>query len=322
MIVLFDENFKELGGVDIDIDIEVGSSDSSNDFEFTTAALGFAPHGWYIEGTEYGGICEYSKGNNEVNYSTLRGWCWRGLLTQSIITPPVGEDYKVVSGEANTILSNMLSSVLGGFFTVPNVDSGLTISNYQFPLYINLLDGLEGMLETYGYRLSIYAQKPSGGQAVQVYVKAVESTLVEGSYNNDCRVPMTFENDNMGINHLICGGQGELQDRMKVDLYIDNQGNVSQTQYYTGFAERTNFYDYASAESMEDLIVEGTKRLKELASHRTMHIKAPDDMKLEIGDIVKGVFPDGTVIQSPIVQKIYTITTGLEEVEYKVKGEN
>lgn len=324
MIILLDENMKELGQVDIDVDIEVGTStDSSNDFELNTATIqSFNPHGWYIEGTEFGGIFEYSYNSTENDYTTLKGYSWRGLMTQSIILPPSGSDYKVVSGEANTILSDILEDVLGGFFEVSTEDSGLTIDSYQFPLYINTLDGLEGMLEKYGYRLSIVAEKPLTGSPIVIKVSAVQATQVSGTYNKDNRIPMEFTINNMGINHLVCAGQGELQDRLKVDLYIDENGEVSTTQHYTGFEERTAFYDYGSAESEQDLIDNGTEELLNLASSKSLTMKSPQDIELEIGDTVKGVFLDGTTIISPIVKKIYKITNGLSTVEYKIKGEN
>lgn len=324
MIILLDSNFKEIGQVDIDIDIEVGTStDSSNDFELDTATIqAFNPYGWYIGGTEFGGVFEYSLDSTENDYTTLKGYSWRGLMAQSVILPPTGSDYRIVSGEANTIIADILQNVLGGFFTVSTEDSGLTIDSYQFPLYINTLDGLEGMLETYGYRLDILAEKPLTGSPVVVNVKAVQSTQVTGMYNKDNRIPMQFEINNMGVNHLICLGQGELQERLRLDLYINQNGEVSQTQYYTGFAERTQIYDYGSAESEQDLLDYGTEELLNRASSKTLTMKAPQDLNLEIGDTVKGVFPDGTIIISPIVNKIFKITRGLTTVEYKIKGEN
>ena len=50
-------------------------------------------------------------------------------------------------------------------------------------------------------------------------------------------------------------------------------------------------------------------------------MRAPEDLELEIGDIVQGLFPDGTLIQSPVVNKIYKIQNGILSIEYKIKGE-
>ena len=319
-LILLDTDMKEIGSVDIDLDAEYGSSeDSTNDIEISTTEIQeYHPGGLYIPGTEIGGLFEYSKSKTDTDIQTLRAWTWRGLLTQSLILPPVGSDYKIVSGDANSIIADILSNVLGGFFRVPSTSSGLTITAYQFPLYINTLDGLEGMLEAYGYRLSIHADKTVDG--VEVTVEAVEATVIEGTYNDDSDIPMIFTDDNMGINHLLCAGSGELQARMKVDLYIGEDGKVTQTQNYTGFAERTAFYDYSSAESMDDLIDYGSKRLLELASHRTLTIEAPEELDIEVGDIAQGTFPDGSVVRLPIVKKIYRIAGGLIITEVKIKG--
>lgn len=322
-MILINSTLHELGEIDCDVDLEVGSTDeSTNDFEMNSNVL-FSRDtaGFYVPGTEIGGLVEYDKEKTDQDYATLRGYSWRGLLSKNIIMPPSGSDYKIVSGEANSVIASMLSGVLGDFFTISTEDSGCTITNYQFPLYVNMLDGLEGMLEAYGYRLKITAQKVAASQPIQILVEAVEAQLVKGTFNEDNGIPMTFETDNMGINHLICGGSGELQQRMIRHLYIDENGNVSTTQYYFGFKERQEFFDYTNAESEDDLIDNGTKRLLEIASFKKLTMEAPEDYELEIGDLVQGVFPDGTIIRSPIVQKIYKIENGIINTEYKIKGE-
>ena len=321
-MIFITSDLHELGEADIDVDAEFGTSEAPNDFEFATSLNNLdEPGGFYIPGTEIGGFIDYNKTKSDQDVITFRGYLWRGLLTQSVIMPPSGSNYKIVSGEANSVLASMLSGVLGDIFTVSSEDSGLTITNYQFPLYINLLDGLEGMLESYGYRLKITGQKVASHQPIQILVEAVQATLLSGSYNDDNGIPLTYEIDRMGINHLICGGSGELQNREIIHLYIDADGNISQTQYYTGIDERTEFYDYANAESTQDLIDYGTQCLKEVASYKQLSIKAPENQELEIGDIVQGVFPDGTILQSPVVSKLYKISNGLLTTTCKVKGE-
>lgn len=322
-MILLDSSLHELGDIDCDVDAEIGTTeDATNDFELVSNRYFPANTGaFYFPGTEIGGIIEYSKTKTNQDFATLKGFTWRGLLTQDIIMPDAGEDYRIVSGEANAVIAGLLATVLGGFFTVSSEDSGCTISNYQFPLYINYLDGIEGMLESYGYRLKITAQKPASNTPIEVIVEAIKAKLVSGTYNEDNGIPMSFEVNGMGINHLICGGSGELQNRMIRHLYIDEDGEISQVPYYTGFAERTEFYDFSSAESEDDLIDNGKERLLEIASHKTLKMAAPDDYDLEIGDLVQGVFPDGTIIQSPIVQKIFKVEDGTLTVDYKIKGE-
>lgn len=323
-MILLDEQLHELGEIESDLDVEVGTSEeSTNDFEFISNRL-FSENtaGFYVPGTEIGGMIEYTKEKTDEDVATLRGYTWRGLLSQAgPILAPAGDDYMTVSGEANSVIATLLSGVLGDFFAVSTAASGCTITSYQFPLYINYLDGIEGMLETYGYRLKITADKVASNQPIQVKLEAVEAQLVKGTFNTDNGIPMTFETNNMGINHLVCGGAGELQQRMIIDLYIDNNGAVSQTPYYTGYKERIAFFDYPNAESSDDLIAEGTKELLSLASSKKLTLEAPEDYELEVGDLIQGLFPDGTIIQSPIVQKVYKISNGIVSEEYKIKGE-
>lgn len=318
-LILLDSRLHEIGVITSNVDFEVGNSEALNNFELQTYET--AAKGFYIAGTEYGGLFEYEHGSTESDRITYKGWTWRGLLTQSIITPPSGSDYRVVSGDANTIIASLLSSVLGGFFTVPSTPSGCTVSNYQFALYINTLDGLMDMLAAYDYRLSIHAEKTESGEPIVVYAEAVPVETLQGTYNTDSPVEMDYTDDNMGINHLVCMGSGELQARMRVDLYINAQGKVSQTKYYTGFAERTAYYDFSSAESRDDLIKYGTQRLIELASSTNIGIHARDSSTLEIGDKVTATRL-GATVTAPIVRKILKIERGKMTQEYKVKGEN
>lgn len=323
-MILLNSTLHELGEVECDLDVEVGTTkSSSNDFELLSNRLFSSDTaGFYIPGTEIGGKIEYSLEHTDEDMPTLKGFTWRGLISQiGPILPPSGSDYRVVSGEANTVIKNLLNGKLGDFFTVSSEASGCTISSYQFPLYINYLDGIETMLESYGYRLKITAQKTASNEPIQILVEAVEASLVQGTFNDDNGIPMAFETNNMGINHLVCGGSGELQQRMIVHLYIDSNGNVSQTQTFTGFDERVDFFDYPNAESEDDLVDSGTKELLERASFKKLTMEAPENYELEVGDLIQGVFPDGTIIQSPIVQKIYKLIDGIVSKEYKIKGE-
>ena len=317
-LILLDNRLHEINVVTSDVDFEVGNSEALNNFELYTVP--FDAYGFYIEGTEYGGVFEYEHGTSDDINETIKGWTWRGLLTQGIIIPPSGSDYYIASGDANAVIGNLLSGYLGGFFTVPNTVSGCTISNYQFPLYCNLLDGIMDMLTAYDYRLSIHADKPAAGSAITVTVEAVPAEQVEGVFNEDSPMQLEYTFDRMGVNHLVCMGAGELQQRMRVDLYLDANGNVSTTQYYTGFEERTAYFDYSSAESRDDLITYGTRRLLEIASSNTVEVHADDGADMEVGDLIFAVYK-GVSVTVPIVRKVLKIERGMVKVEYKVKGE-
>ena len=316
----------EIGYADVDIDFEVGTcrgdSPASNDFEFADPALPDTAGAIYINGTEFGGIIEYTHANTEDADSTYKGWTWRGLLDQCIICPDDGDDYKIVSGDINDIIAELTEDVLGGFFTAPTAQYGTSVTSYQFTRYCSLLEGLERLCEDNGARLYIHADKPAAGEAVTVTVEAAAAETISGSFDDDSELDLTYTNDRMGINHLICLGQGDLAERERVDLYIGSDGSVGTTQYYTGFDERTDTYDYSNAESTEDLTDHGSERLLEIASSKSMGIEIPDDSReLEVGDIAAGTFPDGTTIEAAITKKIVTITGGTPSITYTVEGE-
>lgn len=320
-MILLDKDLKEIGPVSLDIDFEVGDISALNDFELTVPS---APDAYaiYIPDTEWGGIIEYDEGTTDSSSTTLKGWTWRGLLSQEIIEPPSGSDYKIVSGELNAIIRDILSEVLGGFFTVPNVNTGKSITSHQFRLYTTVLEGLMDMLSDCGYRMNIYAKKTEAGGRVQVFCEAVPVTTVEGQYDEDTGLGLRFVRSQMGINHLVCMGTGQLQNRQRVDLYVQENGSIGMAQYYTGLLERTAYYDYSNAESLEELEESGKKRLKELAGYRKLEITDVEGQNLEIGDIVIGRHRTmGITVEKPVIKKILTIQGGKETIEYQVKGE-
>ncbi|MGN0252299.1 MAG: hypothetical protein ACI4EH_13195 [Oliverpabstia sp.] len=320
-MILLDKDLKEIGPMNLDVDFEVGDILALNDFElYVPSALD--AYGVYIPDTEWGGIIEYDEGTTESESLTLKGWTWRGLLSQEIIEPPAGSDYRIVSGELNDILRDILSGVLGGFFVVPDVDTGKSITSHQFRLYTTVLEGLMDMLSGYGYRLKIYAKKAEAGGMIQVFCEAVPAVTIEGQYDEDTRLGLRFVRSQMGINHLVCMGTGQLQNRQRVDLYVQEDGSIGKTQYYTGLLERTAYYDYNNAESLEELEESGKKRLKELAGYKKLEITDVEGQSLEIGDIVIGRHRSmGITVEKPIIKKILTITGGKISIEYQVKGE-
>lgn len=319
-IIAFNSEFREKYLMNIDVDFEVGDTSASNDFEIKTSEA--SEYGIYIQGTEFGGVIEFEENPSGNPESTLKGWSWRGLLTQWFIEPDAGTDYKIVSGEANIILRELLSHVLGGFFVVPEVDSGLTITNYQFELHVSVLKGITDMLSSYGYKLKIYAKRTVPGEPIRVFCEVAPAQKVVGVYDKDTGLQLTFTNNQMGVNHLICWGQGDLKDRERIDLYMDSDGNISETPCYMGFQERQAVYENSAAKDLEELRKGGVERLRELASYKKLQINEVSGADLEIGDIVVGRKNEiGLIVEAPIVRKILRISGGTESIEYKVKGE-
>lgn len=320
------------------IDMDCGGD---NDFEIQISrklykSLGIN-EGWRIgvPGTEYGGIIHKIKNSSSTNKVTLSGPTWRGLLTKKIIEPDPGEDYKIVSGEANTIINNLSCIEFDGIFSCTGT-SGIMINNYHFDRYISHLDGLEKMLRFQNARLNIAydSGEPNKASYVKLSAVPIEDYSDEIEYSRDGTLSyLTFEFERYtgGINHLICLGKGDLKDRLVIHLYVQKDGSIGSEKYYTGKDERVDVYDYPNAESAADLQEKGIERLKKLMSYTNMDmdlvnrslsgIRGVTD-NIDIGDIVGGRdFDTGIYLSKQITRKIIRVKNGKESIEYSV-GKN
>lgn len=325
--ILLDKNLHEIGPTTLNVDFEVGTSEAStNDFKLETNLISKLEfYAIYLPGTELGGILNTDKSTNIIDLHVLNGLSWRGQLTRHIVEPPTGQDYKVVSGDLTTILTSLIAD-LSPVYYVDSELTGKTVTNYKINRYVNLLDAIDRLLNDNGYRLSIDVVKAASGQPIRIKLKAVEQTVLQGVYNNDLYIPMEYLKDNSGYNHIIAAGRGELKDREIVNLYVDQDGNISTTKYYTGIEESTYFYDYSSVESLEELEKEAATKLKELQNKKVLKISSNNTndkrlINLEIGDVIKCVFPGGDIIDAPVIKKIYTVANGNITTQIKVRGE-
>ncbi len=332
-LIYTDATGKELGFVQkANIDFEVGEDekDSVNDFE-----VEFKRYDWdgmptygcrlFSPATEFGGIVSELATNTKSDTVTLKGYTWRGMMTKKVIQPLAGQDYAVASGELNAIIKSKVEEAFPGLFFGVTTSTEKTVGSYQFDRYCTLHDGLVAMLKSVGYKLNIEYDQGSSGKIGYVRVQAVP--IVDYSndleFSNDNNFNFTMKDNRRGVNHLICLGKGDLKDRIVEHLYTDQNNNVSRTQFFKGVEEIVQVYDSNGSER-SDLIENGTKKLEEVKN------RAEYDMTMEkiegnidIGDIVGGRdYLTNTSITKPIGRKIWTISAGLEKLEYKLKGES
>ena len=273
----------------------------------------------YVPGTEFGGIIKKISSATNTGNIFLDGFSWRGYLAHRIIRPAAGQDYRIVSGELHAIISELVDIP---YFVVSGFNTGVTVSNYQFNRYVTVLEGIESMLSSVGYRLNIeYIQTQTGGYVSIGAVPAGQyGDTVE--YSQDSLIDFSSTDDQMGVNHLVCLGTGELKDRIVIDLYADEEGNISESQTITGIDEITEVYDSSGAER-ETLLESGKDRLKELLNKKsfTSEIKEVRN-ELFIGDIVTGSdYITGNTVTKPIVQKLVKRENGNLSIDYKIEGE-
>ncbi len=327
-LILADQNLKDIAPVmNAEIDIAIGEE---NDYEVkiprdewrSEYTLGNV---FYIKDTEYGGII------GEVNTSTaedtisLLGRTWRGMLDKKIIRPPDGQDYRKVSGELNTVLNDLITEQFDDYFVVSQDDTGVSLTNYQFDRYCTLLSGITKMLQSVGCRLRITYRQQERGQPGYVELSAVPvvdySEQIELS--QDSQLNFEFKNCRNGVNHLICLGKGELQDRQVIDLYVQEDGSIGSEPYYTGVQEIAATYEDTSSET-DELEEKGREKLLELMNNTSFSMDVESlNMDVEIGDIIGGRdYLTGLYAKKPIVKKIYRVEDGESSLEYGIEGDD
>ena len=323
MVILTDPDgveLREMPANKIDIDI-----DSTMDFEVVISAAKFRSDiedkgRIFVPGTEYGGLINGIKSNTAEKTVTIKGRSWRGFLEKKIIRPPSGSDYKVISGELNTVIRTLLADAeLTPLFRGSTEDTEVSVTSYQFNRYTTLRKGLKKLLASVDYRLKLTYVQQEGGAAGYVKVEAVPmvdySSTIEVS--QDSQIDFVIEQDKYQTNHLICLGSGELAQRMVVDLYVQEDGSIGTTQYYTGLDDIQEIYDYSSVESQDDLIKQGTQRLSEIMDGQKMQMDvAKIGIDVGIGDTVGGRdYITGTQVSKPVMNKIYTEENGTVKEE-------
>lgn len=311
-LMLFNKDRTPSGYFKESIDIEIGDSTASNDFE-TPADMDM---GMYIAhiGGEFGGIVEKLV---EDTSAMWYGRTWRKVLEQHIIEPPQGSDHLIVSGDLHDVIRAVTADIAGGFFDVAEGLCGVYVERYKFARYCTGLNGLMDLCSCFGRKLILRNLIVDNRLVVQL--SAEKPTVYDRESAN---ITTTVTIDKTGINHLICAASGELEDRIIVHLYLWPDGTIRQTKYYTGFDEHTALYDYSSQQDLAQLIKDGEDKLKSLASYTKIEIQSVTaDEEMDIGDIVRVQDPERNIlVEQPIIQKVLDYDGENAVIDYKVKG--
>lgn len=275
----------------------------------------------YIPGTEYGGIYKLLKSETRDGSGivAIGGYTWRGMLQNHIICPPSGADYALDTGELNAVIAARASEALPGLFEGSSESTGVTVTSYRYNRYCTLYNGLKDMLKSVGYKMRITYSQDRGKVIVDAVPIVDYSNQIEYSSDMNANYSMTI--NKMGVNHLICLGQGELQNRTVVHLYSDVNGVISRTQTQFGEDEVADVYDYAGAER-DDLIQSGTDTLAGKLPKNEFSIELESVQDVAVGDIVGSRdYTTGNTMTAPITTKIVKWKDGFEEVEYQLAEE-
>lgn len=297
-------------------DLSYGASE--NNFELTIGAneaMLETDACIFIEGTEYGGIIGGIKTSTNGETITYKGRTWHGILNSKVIEPDTGEDYLIASGDANEVLSFLIARLgLSGLFVADENPSGVNISSYKFHRYCKGYDGVADMLADNGGKLKIAWTD----RAVHLSAEPI-ADYTEYPVDGDIAT-LTVEQNKDKVNHLICLGKGDLSAREVIHLYVDQFGQIGDTQYYTGIDEIVDTYDNSNS---DDLRSDGIKHFKELRNNDKAEISLSetDGLTYDIGDIVGAKeYKSGVSVSAAVTQKIVKIYNGVVSTEYKTGG--
>ena len=308
---------KEDLGVLQDYTFDLAFGASENDFECKVVRDKHcceAGYYLYYEGAEYGGIIDSIRvdtANEEITYS---GRTWHGILESKVIEPD--GDYLTLSGEANVVLSTLIDRMgLSKLFTVPPYDSGITISSYKMNRYVAGYTGIRKMLKVFGGKLQVSFHEGC------VYLSAVPMVdySQDEQFDTD-QIDFVIRKNSNPINHVICLGKGDLSEREVIHIYADENGNTGTTQSLTGMQEVVAVYDYANAESSEELMQGGINMIRESWTSDEISFNfSANDKTYDVGDVVGAKeYVTGIEVASEITKKIVSIKDNTTTISYKV----
>lgn len=307
------------------IDVEVGSD---NDFEIEIPVSLYnseiCEKGRYIycAGTEYGGRIEGIKSDTSDGVVKIYGETFRGMLNDKVVEPPTGEAYLYVSGD----LTNCLKTLLGGQYTdvfkVSDALTGVSVSSYKINRYDYILDAMESLLESKGYRLDISVINEEAQFFVELSAKLNE---VDDEISQDYDFNFSIEKKMLKYNYMIALGSGQLEQRTVIYLHQKDDGTVEQVSGIpNGDDIRVYKYDYSSSDSAgndTELIDGATKKFDEInePDSQKMTISDGSQIELELGSVVSGRdYITGITIQEPVTKKILKIKNGIATISYGI----
>ncbi len=327
-IQLTDKEGRQIKGL-LDASLDAELNDGDRDFQLELDTEGYTGEiqvgcRIFVADTEIGGIIGEPHSDTASDMLTWKGYTWRGLLEKKIIVPPAGKDRYTVSGELNDILRDLIEPMFGGVFKVPEIDTGVTI-NYEFDRFCTLLEGLTKMLKTKGYRLEIsYNQgEPNGSGWVDVSAVPIKDYSEEIELSQDSKLNFRMTDKQNGVNHLVVGGKGDMQDRNVFHLYVQEDGTIGNTQYYTGLEEIMEFYENTSTDT-DDLESKAREKLESLMNKQTFEMDVEQlGIDVAIGDIIGGRdYRTGMNMKKPLENIVVKIIEGTVSKEYKLEGTN
>lgn len=300
---------------EFELDLAFGSDENALKLE---ARAGEAPAEGqfvFIDGTEYGGVVDevtYDTGRDASGTVLCKGRTWHGILAGKRLLPDSGSGYLAVSGKAGEVLASLISRMgLSGLFSAAVDDTAV---GYTFDRFADGYGGLKALAKANGRKVSM---RRKGGKVeislppIVDYANKVDSDLMDFTLTSVYRC----------VNHLVCAGTGELENRAVVHFYADAAGNVSHVQSLFGVDEICALYDYSNADEAK-LEEEGRKKLQEYQTQGSVEVAAHDDIDVDVGDMISARDnAHGCTVNATVAKKIVKVSRGVAVYSYEVGGE-
>lgn len=316
VLVVHDSTVGDIREIEeFELDIAFGSDENALKLK---ARAGEAPKEGqfvFIDCTEYGGVIDqtsYEAGREASGSILCRGRTWHGILAGKRLLPDSGSGYLSVSGKAGDALASLIERMgLSGLFSAASDDTSVS---YTFDRFVDGYSGLKAMAKANGRKV---VMRRKGGKVeislppVVDYANKVDSDLLD----------FTLTSVHRCVNHLVCAGTGELENRAVVHFYADASGNVSHAQSLFGVDEITALYDYSNADEAK-LEEEGRKKLQEYQTQGSVEVDAHDDIDVDVGDIISARDNiHGKTVSATVVKKIVQVSRGVATYRYEVGSE-
>lgn len=316
VLVVYDSklgNVRELQ--DFELDLAFGSDENS--FELTCAADVAPSEGQFalIDGGEYGGVVDeasYDAGRDAEGTVTCKGRTWHGILAGKRLLPNSGSGYLSVSGKANAVLASLISRM--GLSAVFSAASDDTAVSHTFERFCDGYSGLKALAKANGRKLAMRRK----GSKVELslppvvdYANRVDSDLLD----------FTLTSVHRCVNHLVCAGTGELENRAVVHFYADSKGNVSHKQTLFGVDEISALYDYSNADEAK-LEEDGRKKLSEYQTTGSVEVDVHEDIDVDVGDVISARDnAHGRTVAATVAKKVVKVSRGVATYSYEVGSE-
>lgn len=229
-LIYTDKTRKDIGVLsDYELDEAFGKSENNFSLKISLSEHCMEPGCViYAENTEYGGIIDTLNPNTKDSTLTYKGRTWHGILNSKVLEPNTGEDYLILSGEANSVLKEIITRLkLNDVFSVSEEDSGIEIIHYQCSRYPCAYDEIRKMLYEFMGKLTINCQM----KTVLLSVSPLYDYSVDEEWDAS-QLDFAIEKNYHPVNHLICLGSGDLKDRYVIHLFTDENGGIQPYSFH------------------------------------------------------------------------------------------